>query len=410
MDSICLGFYVLEKKSGIPYEIIDRSMKFKDFFILFLFLAGMGSWAESALAKSKNSGLGPLELRNQYPVTQQFLSLHPENTATQKKGKSRFSYHIAVANTFVNTQGHSKQITSKEFQNKISESDFDDNDPNTSGSDDKVRGFSLYLDVETTRHTFEYRFGLSNTFEFGLDIPFLSFGGGMMDSLIESVHDTIGVSNAEYRGAFRSFSEKNQYAFYVVRDGTFLFNSEKSFNLVAAEPVLGLKWNISEGGTVLPALSLKFAYKVPNSERMGFYKLSRSGGGDWGHYLILSKGYGSWLAYFGDGLTRIQENHNMADSLKHRFMAIEYRLSKKSSILIQTVTQSSIFPKTHELRELEANQEQKNFNLVVPTNVFMGGYKLEWNQLIWEMGFAQDYANYGNETDFVIFIETGMQW
>ncbi|MDP6330771.1 MAG: hypothetical protein QGF55_07940, partial [SAR324 cluster bacterium] len=123
----------------------------------------MGSWAESALAKSKNSGLGPLELRNQYPVTQQFLSLHPENTATQKKGKSRFSYHIAVANTFVNTQGHSKQITSKEFQNKISESDFDDNDPNTSGSDDKVRGFSLYLDVETTRHTFEYRFGLSGS-------------------------------------------------------------------------------------------------------------------------------------------------------------------------------------------------------------------------------------------------------
>ena len=40
----------------------------------------------------------------------------------------------------------------------------------------------------------------------------------------------------------------------------------------------------------------------------------------------------------------------------------------------------------------------------------MGGYKLEWNQLFWEMGFAQDYANYGHETDFVIFIETGMQW
>ena len=100
----------------------------------------------------------------------------------------------------------------------------------------------------------------------------------------------------------------------------------------------------------------------------------------------------------------------MAKSLKHRFMALEYRLSKKSSILIQTVTQSSIFPKTHGLRELEANQEQRNFNLLIPTNLFMGGYKLEWNQLIWEMGFAQDYANYGNETDFVIFIETGMQW
>ena len=385
-------------------------MIFKGIFILSLFLMGIGSWADSALAKSKNSGLGPLELRNQYPVTHQFLSLHPENTATQRKGKSRLSYHIAVANTFVNTQGHSKQITKTELQNGLTENDFYDDVNWTSGTDDKVRGFSLYLDAETTRHTFEYRFGLSDSLEFSLDLPFLSFGGGAMDSMIESVHDAVGVSNAEYRGAFRSFSEKNQYAFYVVRDGTFIFNSEENFNMVAAEPVIGLKWGLSDGGSVIPALSLKLAYKVPNSEREGFYKLTRSGGGDWGHYLILSKGYGSWLAYFGDGQTQIQENHNLAKTLKHRFMALEYRLSKKSSLLIQTVTQSSIFPKTHELRELEANQEQRNFNLVVPTNLFMGGYKLEWNQLFWEMGFAQDYANYGNETDFVIFIETGMQW
>ena len=160
----------------------------------------------------------------------------------------------------------------------------------------------------------------------------------------------------------------------------------------------------------MPALSLKLSYKVPNSDRSGVNKLSRSGGADWGYYLILSKGYGDWLAYAGDGLTKIQENHNMSEKLKHHFMALEYRLSKKSSILIQTVTQSSIFPKTHKLRELETNQEQRNFNLLVPTNLMMGGFKLEWNQLIWEMGFAQDYANYGNETDFVIFIETGMQW
>ena len=385
-------------------------MIFKGIFILSLFLMGIGSWADSALAKSKNSGLGPLELRNQYPVIHQFLSLHPENTSNQKKGKSRLSYHIAVANTFVNTQGHSKQITKTELQNGLTENDFYDDVNWTSGTEDKVRGFSLYLDAETTRHTFEYRFGLSDSLEFSLDLPFLSFGGGAMDSMIESVHDTVGVSNAEYRGAFRSFSEKNQYAFYVVRDGTFIFNSEENFNMVAAEPVIGLKWGLSDGGSVIPALSLKLAYKVPNSEREGFYKLTRSGGGDWGHYLILSKGYGSWLAYFGDGQTQIQENHNLVKTLKHRFMALEYRLGKKSSLLIQTVTQSSIFPKTHELRELEANQEQRNFNLVVPTNLFMGGYKLEWNQLFWEMGFAKDYANYGNETDFVIFIETGMQW
>ena len=111
------------------------------------------------------------------------------------------------------------------------------------------------MDAETTRHTFEYRFGLSDSLEFSLDLPFLSFGGGAMDSMIESVHDTVGVSNAEYRGAFRSFSEKNQYAFYVVRDGTFIFNSEENFNMVAAEPVIGVemgafRWRLGDSRVI----------------------------------------------------------------------------------------------------------------------------------------------------------------
>ena len=160
----------------------------------------------------------------------------------------------------------------------------------------------------------------------------------------------------------------------------------------------------------MPSMSLKLAYKAADSKRDGVRKLVHSGSADWGHYLLFSKGYGDWLIYLGDGMTRLGQSNGMASLLKHRFMAIEYRFSKESSFLMQTVTQSSIFPKTHELHSLETNQEQTNFNLIVPTNLVMAGYKLVWNDLIWEMGFAQDYTNYGNETDFVIFIETGMQW
>ena len=91
-------------------------------------------------------------------------------------------------------------------------------------------------------------------------------------------------------------------------------------------------------------------------------------------------------------------------------MAIEYQLGQFSSIVLQSVTQSSIFPKTHKLKDLESNQEQRNFNLIIPTNLIMSGYKFNSEFFVWEIGFSQDYSNYGNETDFVAFIETGIQW
>ena len=385
-------------------------MKIKHFFILSLHLAVWGGWAESAHSASKNAGLGPLELRNQYPVTQQFLSLFPENTETLQEGGTKLTYSIAVANTFVNTQGPSKQITRAEVNQGLTETDFYDDTTTTTGNDDKVRGFSLYLDVESTRQTLEYRHGLTESSELSLDIPFLSFSGGFMDNWIEGVHDTFGVPNSEQRGAYRSLSDRHQYGYYVLRDGEFLYNRDQTFSNMAGEPVIGLKWNLSEGGSALPALTLKLSYKIPGGDRNGEAQLVRSGGVDWGHYLVLSKGYGDWIVYFGDGLTRIGQPNQFASTLTHRFMAIEYRRDEESSVLIQTVTQSSVFPKTHDLSSLENNQEQRNYNMSVPTNLVMAGYKLHWNMLIWEMGFAQDYANYGNETDFVIFLETGMQW
>ena len=410
MDLFCPEFHSPHEEAGSFFEKDVKSMKYKVILLIILHIAVSGGWADSALSKSNNSGLGPLELRNQYPVTQQFLSLFPENTDTQKKGSSRLTYQLAVANTFVNTQGGTKQITRAEFNRGLSASDFYDDDSSTTGTDDLVRGYSLYLDAETYRHTLKFRYGLGDSSELSLELPFLSFGGGFMDSWIEGVHDTFGVPNSELRGAYRSLSDRNQYAFYVVKDGAFIYNSEETFETVPGEPVLGWKWRISEGGNVMPSMSLKLAYKAADSKRDGVRKLVHSGGADWGHYLLFSKGYGDWLIYLGDGMTRLGQSNEMASLLKHRFMAIEYRFSKESSFLMQTVTQSSIFPKTHELRSLETNQEQTNFNLIVPTNLVMAGYKLVWNDLIWEMGFAQDYTNYGNETDFVVFIETGMQW
>ena len=385
----------------------DQDMRPKH--ILFL-LIGLLGWSGVSSARAPNTGLGPFEVRTHYPVTHQFLALRPESPETLPKGEARLSYGYAVANSFYNTQAYSKQITTTEFNRGLTTSDFLDENRNL------VRGFSLYLDVETQRHTLAWRYGLTNALEFSLRMPVLTFGGGFMDPYIEKVHDMIGVSNSSLGGAWRSYSPRNSYAFYVVKDGEFLYASEEAFTNVAGEPSAGLKWNLTKGGELIPAISFKLEYKAGNTDRSGVKQLVRSGGDDWGHYLLFSKGFGGWLAYFGDGTTRFGKNNELASFLRHRFMALEHRWSEGLSLIYQQMSQTSIFPKTSAtLRVREANvvgvQEQRNFALTIPTSVIAIGAKTRWgSQLHWDVGFIQDYSNFQNETDFVLFTELGWQW
>jgi hypothetical protein len=364
------------------------------------------AWNNSAQAGSINSGLGPLEIRPQFIVSQPFLAMTPENSSTLKGGESKLSVGIEIANTFVNTQGPTEQITKKEVARGLTKEDFYDK------NGDAGKGYSLYLDAETKRKNLKYNYGISDSLEFKLEIPFLSFDGGFMDSSIESVHSLIGISNFKQGGAYRALSERNKYDYYVVKDGEFVYASNQIIYNVRGEPSMGLKWNLSEGGNVMPAATLKLSYKFANSDRSGEQKLVRSGGVDWGHYLILSKGFDKWIVYFGDGKTRIGENLGFASSMSHQFMSLEYRIEEEVSFVFQSVSQSSIFQETAASPRSTSgeNQEQRNSNLSVSTSVSAFGYKFVSGPIFWETGFVQDYNNFGNETDFVLFWEMGVHW
>jgi hypothetical protein len=381
-------------------------MKIKGLLVLFAFFLILFYGEESAIAGGENFGLGPLEIRPQFLVNQPFLAMSPENTLTLKNGEASLSFGIEIANTFVNTQGPTEQITKTEVARGLTLADFLDKDGNT------VKGFSLYLDAESKRKKIKYRYGLSDSLEFKFELPFISFDGGTMDSTIESVHSMIGISNFKKGGAYRALSERNQYAYYVVKDGEFVYASTQQIYNVRGEPIVGLKWNLSEGGKVMPAASLKLSYKFANTDRSGEQQLIRSGGVDWGHYLILSKGFNNWIVYFGDGQTRIGNNRGFASSLSHRFMTMEYRFAEEDSFVFQTVSQSSIFPNSGASSRSTTgeNQEQRNCNLSTPTSVSAFGYKFLSGSIFWETGFVQDYNNFGNETDFVFFWEMGVSW
>ena len=126
----------------------------------------------------------------------------------------------------------------------------------------------------------------------------------------------------------------------------------------------------------------------------------------------MSKGFNNWIVYFGDGKTRISQNLGFVSSTNHQFMSLEYRIEEEESFVVQTVSQSSIFPETaaNSRSTIIGHQEQRNSNLSVSTSVSAFGYKYFFGPIFLETGFVQDYNNFGNETDFVLFWEMGVHW
>lgn len=231
-----------------------------------------------------------------------------------------------------------------------------------------------------------------------------------MDSSIEAFHEMVGISNDTEAGAYRSRSRQNRYDYYVVKDGSFVIAEDRPFSSTASDPVIHIKWNLTQGGSVLPAVSVKLAYKVAAAHRSDHQKLISSGEADTGSYLLLSKGFSPWFVYFGMGNTRFgKDDTNLFSSgLQHRFIALEYQFNSNQALVIQSVTQSSMYPVSGSLR---GTQEQtSSYFLSRNTELAVVGYKHRWSATRLETGFVEDYNQTSNQTDIVLYSEIGYQW
>ena len=373
--------------------------------ILFIFLCSLGIFLRSTiLAKSQNAGLGPLEIRTQYPVTMPFLSMYPENTKTLGSGVAFFSYGYAVGNTIMNTEGKDRQITKDEVNRGIVISDFYDKETNKA-----IPGFRMYMDVESNRHLFRFKYGLGDSFEIGVEKEFITHEGGCCwDKIIEDWHSFVAVENDTEHGNYRSYIHRSGYDYYVVKDGEFVIATSSPFMQIEGDLYANLKWNLTEGGTFMPAIAAKFSYKFAKKNRSEVQKFISSGSSDHGSYLILSKGFGDYIVYVGEGVSVLKNSGVFASKLFHRFTTFEYRFGDLHSFIFQTMVQSSIFPQEGRIRRTSG--QSISFDPSNSTDAAVVGYKGWWKDWFFEIGFVEDFNQVGNETDIVIYFEGGMKW
>jgi hypothetical protein len=153
---------------------------------------------------------------------------------------------------------------------------------------------SLSLDAETQRYALRYRRGFGgsvvsvNGWEWGVELPLLSSGGGSLDSLIENWHDTFGLPNGG-----RENAPRDRYLIRYQRDGqTLLDLSEGESGLgdarLSLAAALGERWVVRallqlptgdadrlSGGHAGGALWADYSLGLGETER---YRLSLSGG------------------------------------------------------------------------------------------------------------------------------------
>ncbi len=383
------AYGIPESGSGraCPARRTARSARWRAVFVLLIaLLPGLARGAD-------NGGLGPLPIRNLFPVALPYLNFVPEPVLVLPVSTLQVTYQFAVANTFINSQ-HSSTSSNP----VISKSDVE---AGLTAANFPTQGYGAYVDLEADVHTLRFRYGLSPALELGLDQSWVSFGGGTLDGSIRGIEGAFNGVNQQ-----RSHAAYNQYHYFIAKDGQLLVATEKPIDLVPQDPVWSLKWNWGEGGKLLPAVSLKLAYKSPLDRAADVPRsLVSSGKPDVGYYLLLSKAVGFVVAHFQAGESMLSvKDRQFASSLQHKLFGLEFRGSPANSLLLELATQSSIFraPSTDSIRD--------DFQISRPTDVVVMGWKHKRDGFLFNLGLMEDLNAQQNETDIVLFLDFGWQW
>jgi Protein of unknown function (DUF3187) len=148
---------------------------------------------------------------------------------------------------------------------------------------------SAQVKFETLRNGLFLRYGVTSRLEVGVEIPLLYRYTGFMEGAIQAVERaTTGLSPA--RNALNNVN----YAYSITRNGQQIVNGTKGA-LGFGDSMVQIKYQLFKETSVMPALSLRTAVKLPTGRESEFFG---SGSPDFGLGLALEKGLGSrWIVY-----------------------------------------------------------------------------------------------------------------
>lgn len=244
---------------------------------------------------------GPISVVSQSPIQLLFLQPIPDraDTLPSRHGSIRLS------TTFTNT------LFSKESEH-----------------------YAATVDTEMVRTSLELSYGVLPNLELGLSLPAAHYYAGFMDHPIRDVERIFGGTRA-----IRAQQEADQFTCFVKKNGKILISASENTTGMG-DLVLRAKAKLRDESDVLPALSTRFALKLPTGDEDRAFG---SGEPDWGWGLLLQKDINRTSLYlnadvtfpgdaFDDAGVSLTEFYSVMIGLEYRFTPRLYALAQMSWI------------------------------------------------------------------------------
>lgn len=233
-------------------------------------------------------------------------------------------------------------------------------------------GEVLVIDGESRILNLTLRRRLAERFEIGLDVPWVSYSGGALDSVIYQFHDLLGVSNATREGP------ENQYRMFFAKDGVTLFDSTTPGSGIGdIQVTAAMRWGKA---------TVRAGIKAPTGDPD---KLTGSGAAD---ASLAVHGGGSLLALGRDldysgfvGVLALGDGEVLAElqrsAVPFAGVALRWHTSERFAIATQVYAQGS-YSRAY-LDEISGNTFQLAFGVE---------YRLPRQGLLLRFAFAEDIA------------------
>ena len=266
---------------------------------------------------------GPFSVRDQFPIKQLFLSLSPEEAALAPEGTRLFSARFAYTNTYAVTRPIGDPRVALDYYQSA-----------------PLSAYRLLVDVETLRLELRVDWRITRWLQAGVTAPVIGQSGGFLDRTVEGFHRLFRLSNGG-----REEVPRNAYGVYVLRNGQFWIARTKAPGLRLGDVVLRLKTPLlsREAG---PHLSLAGAMKIPTGR---FEDLTGSEGTDLQLALLATQPIGKrWVIHYNLAFTKLGRPKRTIGfpirSIRSQMLAFEFLATTRLSLLMQTLSNTSLFP------------------------------------------------------------------
>lgn len=323
---------------------------------------------------------GPLRIRDQFFLGMGFLAFDPVSADVLQVGEWQIDLIETATNNFARSGAVGDVLEKRDRREALTLDQLRSIDP--AAGDSGI----YFVDGELYRTAVALRRGIGKGVQLEVVVPVLSFGGGVVDSLVEGFHRAFGFGQAGRLGV-----PKDSFLVYArSREGELFIDRDPG--LILGDLVLGAKFRLRDSADRRLRLALETLVKLPTG---GAEPLGTSGSADFGTQLLLTRYYSKACLHGSLGFLALGASDQFgldSQTIGSGMIAYERGLGPSMSALIQVTVSHTPF-RDLELSDLDRTSRQVTL-----------GFKKVIKRQVFFVGLTENFGAFNNTPDIGLHV------